>query len=211
MWHPETWKKLVAHLEDRMSREGTRVTSRAMLDGVIIALHTGCRLTEIGDLRPEDVEDDGSCRSDGLAFSLPDAETRSGRRWVPLAGEAAEVMRRRFSEARRSGATDLFFDITTLGRDGSRGSNLGEKFGIEKEKVFGKEASNVLTFHSFRHTWRTMARRSGIPAATQKQLGGWEQDGRDTASPYDHGLTKEQLREAQERIVERLRAEGFRT
>ncbi len=62
--------------------------------------------------------------------------------------------------------------------------------------------------HSFRHTWRTVARRAGVPEDRIRELGGWEGN-RDTADSYDHGLRDEDLKQVQLGIWNGLLEQGY--
>jgi len=62
--------------------------------------------------------------------------------------------------------------------------------------------------HSFRHTWRTLARRAGVPEDRIHEIGGWEGN-KNSSSVYDHGLTEEQLRDVQQTVWDAYRDAGY--
>jgi integrase len=89
-----------------------------------------------------------------------------------------------------------------------KSSALPAAFTRERRRLLGAATDGVLALHSTRHTWRTIARRAGVPEATINDLGGWAGQ-RTSSSVYDHGLLKEQLREAQEAIGNRFEKDGY--
>lgn len=70
-----------------------------------------------------------------------------------------------------------------------------EDFGkiLDRAGVRGKG----LTFHSYRHTFRTRLKEAGVPDELAKELGGWTQDA--TLARYNHADETEKLREMMEK------------
>jgi len=64
---------------------------------------------------------------------------------------------------------------------------------LERAKVKGKG----LTFHSYRHTFRTRLKEAGVPNEIAKELGGWTQDA--TLARYNHADETEKLRAQMEK------------
>ena len=172
----------------------------ALGDFIRLALSTGARLEEIAAMDVTAVE------KDGFSFRVIGGKTVNAARYVPLVGVAQEVMQRRLKKHR--GAGPLFSELSVRQSTGKRGAALSQKFTRLRRKVLGEETDGQLVEHSFRHTWRTAARRAGVDELTIKELGGWDK-GDGAEHIYDHGLEKERYQEAQRKIVSWLVDQGY--
>ena len=168
-------------------------------DVMRLALVTGCRSDELAGLTVDAVD------ADAGGFRVRQGKTGSARRYVPLTGPAQGLLQRRLEAFARDGRVFPEWPV----RPGSvKTSALPQAFTRARRKVLGKDSNGTLAFHSFRHTWRTVARRAGVSEADTRQLGGWAR-ARTSDSVYDHGLAEKQLRETQEKVLERMKEEGF--
>lgn len=67
-------------------------------------------------------------------------------------------------------------------------------------------ADPTITFHSWRHTFRTRLAEAGVSSDLAKKLGGWTQDA--TAQRYDHADKTEEIRRALESTSAALPSSG---
>ncbi|MCB9948193.1 MAG: tyrosine-type recombinase/integrase [Rhodospirillaceae bacterium] len=169
-------------------------------DVIRIALLTGARLEEIASLDASQVDPDCG------GYTIREGKTDNALRYVPLVGNAKDVVARRFTAA--NGAGPLFPELGVRVSTGKRGGALSQRFTRLRREVLGTETNGQLVQHSFRHTWRTAARRAGVDLRTAKELGGWSRGG-STDNPYDHGLEEEHYRMEQEKVADWLRGNGY--
>lgn len=148
----------------------------------LVSLFSGLRLEEAARLRPEDVQllhgVDCLC-----VQRHPDGwkpKTEAGIRDVPIHPALRErgfldLVERR----RKQGAGRLFTDLQPGGP--------AKAFGYEFSRQFSKLARNIgvgdrTTFHSFRHTWRTILDETDHETRFITMLGGWERTETDEGS-----------------------------
>jgi integrase len=162
----------------------------------LLALFTGARLEELGQLRPEDV----------VRLPYPDAEGQEKSAWfLRLTEDEADGLRLKnaaserlvpihpelerlgfvsfASAARRNKRARIFHEL----RPGAYG-RLTAKWG-EWFSGYLRTVCNVtdrrMVFHSFRHTFKDHARHVGILEAVQRQIMGHSGD--DVADDYGSG------------------------
>nr|WP_246253381.1 tyrosine-type recombinase/integrase [Sulfitobacter maritimus] len=190
--------KLLAGFPSRGSRQG---------DLMRLLLATGCRVDEIGSLRLQYVDDDGA------GFVIPKGKTAKARRRIPLVDMAQRLMAERVALANQlqlevPAEERRLFPEWPLKPSTQKINSASQWFTRYRREALGKDTDGSLSLHSFRHTWRTMARRAGVPEDHIRELGGWE-DSKDVSKVYDHGLTEQQLRDAQAAIWETYRQAGY--
>lgn len=168
-------------------------------DLIRLGLVTGARINELVLLRSEDVAED--CRS----FSIPGGKTENAARFIPLCGEAVDVLSTRLA---KHGHTGRVFPEWSVKDSTGKAGYATTWFTTLRRKVLGRETDGQLTFHSFRHTWRTVAGRARVPQPDIRELGGWS-GARTSDAGYDHGATQDMLRAAQESVWEHMLAEGY--
>ena len=146
----------------------------------IVARYTGLRL---GDIRALDRADiDGG----NIVLDPSKTERHNISVTIPLHKRINALLRHCPSE----GA--LF---PSLRAEGKSGRKRGMYAAIMKEA--GVKANGAkLTFHCWRHTFRTRLAEAGVLPDTVKKLGGWTQDA--TADLYNHDVT--QLRNAIDKL-----------
>ncbi|MDW3221971.1 MAG: tyrosine-type recombinase/integrase [Paracoccaceae bacterium] len=197
---PDQVEKLLRGFGDWGSRQG---------DLMRLALVTGCRVDEIGSLMMDDVESDGS------GFTIRAGKTDNAARYIPLVGDAQRLLVGRTEKAAQLQA-QLSSDQRRLFPEWSLKPSTGKVSGVSqwftryRRQTLGAETDGRMVFHSFRHTWRTVARRAGVAEDRIRDLGGWEGD-KDTADGYDHGLLREQLEKAQQDIWKAMEQQGYLT
>jgi integrase len=196
---------------DRPTREAFTPSEMAQLlnatkrgtrggDALRLALASGVRINELVLLNLADVDEDGG------GFVVKEGKTESATRYIPLVGDARDILRDRM-EALGDRSGRLFPEWPIKPSTGSCGA-VTRWFIDLRRKVLGDASEGRLALHSTRHTWRTVARRAGVPDEDVKQLGGWAGD-RSASSVYDHGLTEPQLRERQEKVWAELQRAGY--
>lgn len=195
---PEQVTKLFSGFTSWGSRQG---------DVMRLALVTGCRVDEVGSLKLEHVQPDGA------GFTVPKGKSGNARRYVPLVEDAQRLMAQRVDAVRtmQEGmpyGEQRLFPEWPLKPSTKKVNAASQWFTRFRRKMLGTETDGRLAMHSFRHTWRTMARRAGMPEDRVNELGGWEQ-GKNTSWAYDHGLTEEQLREAQQQVWHAFKEAGY--
>jgi integrase len=129
----------------------------------LIALFTGARMTEIGQLRTTDVRRESAIDYLDITDEGEDngVKTESSRRHVPI---HPELIRLSFlnsvAEMRKSGAGRLFPEIKAdrMGVLTGNWSNWSGRY--MREKIGITDARKV--FHSFRHTFKDACRVAGI-------------------------------------------------
>ena len=177
-------------------------TERGTREGDIIrlALAGGCRVSEVALLPLSAVEKDGS------GFFIAEGKTRNATRFVPLVGAAQSVLQARLAASAGSGR--LFPEWPVRDSSGKSGA-VSQWFTRFRRKQLGEETDGTLSLHSTRHTWRTVARRARVPESDILQLGGWADETKRTDRTYDHGLTREGLRQTQELIWKAMQDGGY--
>lgn len=142
----------------------------------ILALYTGCRLEEIGQLLVEDLKRDGDQwylairEADDAGNVVKRVKTASSERNVPL---HPEVIRLGFldyvSTKREQGAAKIFGDMP--GPVANRSTHYFSRWWGLQRKAF-KITDGKKTFHSFRHTFKDACRNAGIPEDVSDALTG---------------------------------------
>jgi integrase len=178
-----------------------------------LLLVTGCRVDEVAQLTLEDVvhpvEDTGSAgkgvrKIDPLGFTIRAGKTANAARYVPV----PSIARGLFAELVENAEGGRIFPSIPIRPASGKAAAASQSFTRERRRVLGDTSDGRLALHSTRHTWRTLARRARVPDDVANDLGGWAGPRR-SSSVYDHGLLREQLEEAQEKVAERLAEEGF--
>jgi integrase len=128
-----------------------------------LALYTGGRLEELGQLRTADVRED-----DGVSYLAIEVgngkriKTRSSRRRIPLHPELVRLGFLAFVERQRSAGHDRLFPELKATRLGSLTAAWSKWWGRHARVECGVTDPRK-TFHSFRHLWKDAARASGMP------------------------------------------------
>jgi integrase len=164
----------------------------------VLALYTGARMEELGQLRISDVQHieypdaDGETQScwgleiiantdaDGLATQIKNKESE---RFVPL---HAELIRLGFLEYVKSvPANGRLFPELRAGAFGRMSAKWGEWYGRYLDSDT-KITDKRITFHSFRHTFKDYCRAIEIPEQLQNRLMGHKSPG--IAATYGKGF-----------------------
>jgi len=181
----------------------------ALGDVIRIALLTGCRLEEIASLDASQVDAQARWYEVGRKqrkSAVYRGKTRNARRIVPLVDVAQEIVLRRLEAVNREGP--IFHELSLRQSTDKRGGALTKAFTRLRRRVLGEETDRELDLHSFRHTWRTAARRAKIDLRGTLEMGGWAR-AKSSDSPYDHGLEAEEYRDEQQKVAKWLHAKGY--
>lgn len=197
-FQPDDIAKLLQGCNGKGSRQG---------DILRLALVTGCRIDEIGSLKLDQV------KSDGTGFYILRGKTRNAKRYVPVVQEAKQLLAERSAAVKElqggvPATEQRLFPEWPLKPATGKVNSVSQWFTRYRRSVLGVETDGRLVMHSFRHTWRTVARRAGVAEDRIRELGGWRGT-RDTADDYDHGLIEQQLAEEQRKIWDALEAQGY--
>ncbi|MBZ8119748.1 site-specific integrase [Roseovarius sp. LXJ103] len=202
IYAPEQVTKLLEGYPEWGTRQG---------DILRLLLVTGCRADEIGALALRDVAEDGT------GFDIVKGKTMNATRHVPLASKAQDLLRYRIGVAMElqvelDNDERRLFPEWSLKPSTGKANGLSQWFTRYRRQRLGAQSDGVLALHSFRHTWRTVARRAGVADDRVRDLGGWgdgTDDRRSSANTYDHGLERQQLHDAQQSIWDGLEERGY--
>lgn len=169
--------------------------------GVLIALYTGARLTEIAQLELSDIK-----QIDGIwCFDFNDEgenkqlKNKASKRIVPIHSRLLELgILELAQQARDAGETRLLYDLPYHKKNGY-GRNLSRWFGETFLPRLGMKTES-LVFHSFRHTVITRLLQEGVEEAIAKKVIGHAVEGV-MQKVYAKGYKTSQLQDAVERLV----------
>ena len=165
----------------------------------LIALHTGARANEIGQLRKRDI-----VRIDGIAcLKLNDHQLKSdaAARTIPIHPNLLKLGLLDLASPESAGNDARLFPEWSKGHDGYYSSTLSKWFARYLSSVGLKDPE--LVFHSFRHTFKDALRDAGVPEDIQNRLMGHSSN--HVGESYGHGYKPAALFDA----IERLRFTGL--
>lgn len=166
-----------------------------------VGLVTGARVTEIAKVTVDETKPDGS------VFLIAGGKTENAKRVVPVPKVAQPIIARLRAAAEQEGH-DRLFNAFPINAATGTAKSASKAFTGLRRKVLGTETDERLSFHSLRHTWKTLSRRAGLSIDDAHDLGGWSGVKR-SSDPYDHGLNETELARAQEKVAAMLRREGY--
>ncbi|MEG3147283.1 site-specific integrase [Sphingomonas sp. RT2P30] len=168
----------------------------------LLAIFTGARLEELGQLRPSDVDKVAYPDADGqelAAWVIVIKEDRNeglriknaaSERCVPVHATLERLGFLRFVAAAKSAGQERLFPALKANVYGRVTAKWGEWFSLYKRAECGITDKRMV-FHSFRHTFKHYARHVGIVEGVQRQLMGHSSS--DSADDYGSGHTLHQL------------------
>jgi integrase len=169
-------------------------------DIIRVALLTGVRLEEVAALQASQFDEDGK------GYEVKDGKTENATRYVPLTSLALKTLKPRLNKVKEDGL--LFPELKVRSSTEKRGGAISQKFTDLRRDVLGDHTDGKLVLHSFRHTWRTAARRAGVDLLTTHEMGGWSR-GNHSDDEYDHGDVREHYHREQRKVAQWLKREGF--
>jgi integrase len=180
----------------------------------LLSLFTGARASELGQVRIDSIRTERGV----LVMRIEEAtKNRNSQRLVPIHDTLMQLgLERYLQQLRQKSATHLFpvwhqksskAKINATTDDGM--ALLNHYYPRYYPKAFNHELRKIgitdrrMSWHSFRHTFRTGLELAGVPKPTADRLTG-HVDG-SMASVYTHAVSVEVLKEA----IDRLRYDGF--
>ncbi|MBP5344276.1 MAG: site-specific integrase [Alphaproteobacteria bacterium] len=142
----------------------------------IIALYHGCRLNEICQLDVTDIVREKGIPCISINENAPDksVKNKGSQRVIPIHPKLLEMGFLYFVEYQRRAQNRKLFNLTQI-RNGMYGCPVQHWFARYLDKIGITEPSKV--FHSFRHTFETMATEKRIPPQYQNAICGWTDQG----------------------------------
>ena len=172
----------------------------------LLALFTGARMEELGQLRPSDVVrlsyvDPEGVDQHGWFINLIEVEGEDGtnlktaesERVIPIHAELVRLGFVDFALASGEQKRDRLFHLLTPGPYGNFTHKWGQWFSTYLRKTCAV-TDKRMTFHSFRHTFTDQVRRPDIPEGVQRQLVG--HSSKDVHEDYGSGYNLHWLVEA---------------
>lgn len=168
----------------------------------LLALFTGARLEELGQLRPMDVQlerypdENGAERSAWFIHIREDAEddlklkNAVSERLVPVHPELERLGFIDVVEAAKKAKQARLFPLLKPNTYGRLTAKWGEWWSKYRRDVCGI-TDKRLVFHSFRHTFKDYARHAGMIEGVQRQIMGHSPS--DVADEYGSGYSLHQL------------------
>lgn len=170
----------------------------------LLALFTGARREELGQLRPDDVvsltyPDENGVERSAWFFKLIETDDGDGanttlknaasERVVPVHAELERLGFLRFAKAAKDKGQQRLFPALKASKFGKLTDKWGQWFTVYKRSV--GVTDDRMVFHSFRHTFTDNARHAGIPEGIQRQLVG--HSGEDVHDDYGSGYSLHRL------------------
>lgn len=142
----------------------------------IIALYHGCRLNEICQLDVNDIVQEKGVPCISINDNAPDKTVKNGSsvRIIPLHPKLIDMGFLHYVNYRRKQNKIKLFELERI-KNGMYGRPVQSWFARHLDKLGITDKSKV--FHSFRHTFETMAVEKKIPAEYQNAICGWTDQG----------------------------------
>ena len=135
----------------------------------LLCAMTGARLSELCQLRVQDVQQEGEVRFLHLTWDAGNLKNQSSERRVPLHSALIARGFLTFVKERRDGP--LFQELPP-DRFGNRGGNATKRIGAWVKSRVGLDDERISPSHSWRHRFKTLCRRYGIGADFHDALTG---------------------------------------
>ena len=155
--------------------EAARAVGKQWPEISTAALYTGLRYGDLMGLQWASVHD-------GMIVMKPSKTARHG---VEVAIPIHPALQAVFDGLERRGDF-VFWDHQRRKTSCTRMAEFGKI--LNKAEVKQKKGE-VLSFHGWRHTFRTRLAAAGVPADVAKRLGGWSRKSEIDAERYNHDLT----------------------
>ena len=142
----------------------------------IIALYHGCRLNEICQLDVNDIVQQKGIPCISINANTPDKSVKNdgSQRVIPIHPKLLDMGFLYYVAYQRRQHKTKLFDLTRI-KNGMYGRTVQAWFARYLDSIDITESTKV--FHSFRHTFETMAVEKKIPAEYQNALCGWTDQG----------------------------------
>ena len=181
----------IRHLESELRQRSVSNTAdsldRDMYDVFMVAVYTGARREEIGQLKLNDYD------AFTNTITINDAKTDAGNRIVPLHPKLSLL----FSKLISASGNDYLFQSLTTDQYGKRTDALGKRFGRAKKKLGFDER---YVFHSIRKTVATLLEQADVAENVCCDIVGHEKSATLSYGLYSGGTSLEQKRNAVDKI-----------
>ena len=167
----------------------------------LLALWTGARLEEIGQLRTSDVQEEHAVHFINLLIDESRGQSlkNSGsQRRIPIHPELLRCGFLNYVEAMRKAGNDRLFPAVTSSGMRQLTASFSQWWGRYARKEVGI-ADTKKTFHSFRHAFKDACRNSGVPIDIAQRLMGHTGE-RGVAAQYGHGYSLAVLADALRKV-----------
>ena len=158
-----------------------------MYDLFMVAIYTGARREELGQLKLKDYD------AINNTITINDAKTNAGNRIVPIHPKLSLL----FSKLTSASGNNYLFKALSIDKYGKRTDALGKRFGRAKAKLGFDER---YVFHSIRKTVATLLEQADIPENITCDIIGHEKSATLSYGLYSGGTSLEQKRSAVEKI-----------
>lgn len=150
----------------------------------LLALYTGARLDELGQLHPDDVHRESYREGDEEKTAwvirfIDNGErgqhlkSESARRRVPVHADLIALGFVEIAKAALDAGRGRIFNKLKPASDGKETGNYSKWFGRYRRSKLGLKGKDT-PFHSFRHTFKHYARLASIPAEVHNEITGHE-------------------------------------
>jgi integrase len=164
----------------------------------LIALFTGARMTEIGQLQRGDVKQEGGYHYFDISNNAEEAKikTDSSRRKVPIHKELINLGFLDYVKLQ----SESLFPLLVSSNQGRLMADFSRWWGRKEQgrKIIGI-SNPQLTFHSFRHSFKDACRNSGIPQDAHDKLTGHSSAG--VGASYGLGYSIKSLGEHMSKLT----------
>ena len=129
----------------------------------LIAIYTGARREEIGDLKISNIN------LINMTIQIADAKTEAGNRTIPIHPNLEFIFRKKLQASNDD--TNYLFQTLTGNQYGKRTDAFGKRFGRIKNSM---GYDNQYVFHSIRKTVTTLLEQAGVPEGITADILGHE-------------------------------------
>jgi len=180
-------RQLESELRQRSVSNTADSLDRDMYDVFMVAVYTGARREEIGQLKLNDYD------AVTNTITINDAKTDAGNRIVPLHPKLSIL----FSKLTSASGNDYLFQSLTTDQYGKRTDALGKRFGRAKKKLGFDER---YVFHSIRKTVATLLEQADVPENVCCDIVGHEKSATLSYGLYSGGTSLQQKKSAVDKI-----------
>jgi integrase len=176
------------------AKSGENIIRRSRYWLPLIALFSGLRLEEILQLTPSHVRVSPLGHPFIVLTKDMDLKNSNAEREIPLHPKLLAFGLDAWIDRRRKRPDALLFDDVTADRYGTRSPIFSKRFRADLKHLQLGSRRAKLTFHSFRHTFKSALDNANVPADEKDELCGWTRNSR-TARRYGNGITADALKQ----------------
>lgn len=184
--------------EHGFSTPGDAIIRRARYWAPLIALFSGLRCGEILQLTPTHFRSSPGGNPFIVLTKDMKLKHENAIREIPIHPFLLEIGLLRWVK-RRPSNTDCLFSEIPLNKYDDLSSNFAKRYRSDLKHFELGERRKVLSFHSFRHTFKQALNRADIPEEKKEELCGWAR-GKKISRRYGTGLEADVLAEAVRKV-----------